>query len=66
MEFDFREAGSYHYRYTWGDVSSAAIQFACTVLTLAKLRIRAMRLAFFLESRSSRNFIAAEARLTFD
>ena len=19
MEFDFREAGSYHYRYTWGD-----------------------------------------------
>jgi hypothetical protein len=25
-----------------------------------------MRLAFFLESRSSRNFIAAEARLTFD
>ena len=66
MEFDFREAGSYHYRYTWGDVSSAAIQFACTVPTLAKLRIRAMRLAFFLESRSSRNFIAAEARLTFD
>ena len=65
MEFDFREAGSYHYRYTWGDVSSAAIQFACTVPTLAKLRIRAMRLAFFLESRSSRNFIAAEARLTF-
>ena len=25
-----------------------------------------MRLTFFLESRSSRNFIAAEARLTFD